>query len=125
GILHPEDAERALALGADGIVVSNHGGRALDSSVASIAALPSIVAAVGGRMTVFLDSGVRRGSDVVNAMALGADAVLAGRSSLYGLAAAGEAGVARALEILRTETIRTVAMLGARSVREIEGGLLA
>lgn len=125
GILHPEDAERALALGADGIVVSNHGGRALDSSVASIAALPSIVEAVGGRMTVFLDSGVRRGSDVVKAVALGADAVLVGRAPLYGLAAAGEAGVVRALELLRAETIRTMAMLGARSVSEIDSSLLA
>ena len=97
GILHPEDAETALALGADGVVVSNHGGRALDSSVATVDALPDIVATVGGRMTVLLDSGVRRGSDVVKAVALGADAVLVGRVPLYGLAAAGEAGVSRAL----------------------------
>src|SRR5690606_18555236 len=103
GILHPEDAETALAIGADGIVVSNHGGRALDSSIASLDALPEIVRAVGGRMTVFLDSGVRRGSDIVKAIALGADAVLAGRAPLYGLAAFGEPGVARALEILRAE----------------------
>ena len=119
GILHPEDAERALALGADGIVVSNHGGRALDSSIATIDALPDIAAAVGGKMTVFLDSGVRRGSDVVKAVALGADAVLVGRAPLYGLGAAGEAGVARALELLRSETARTMAMLGARTVAEV------
>ena len=124
GILHPEDAARALALGADGVVVSNHGARALDSSVATMAALPSIVDAVGGKMTILLDSGVRRGSDVVKAVALGADGVLAGRAPLYGLAAAGEAGVARALEILRTETVRTMAMLGARTVAEIDSRLL-
>jgi isopentenyl diphosphate isomerase/L-lactate dehydrogenase-like FMN-dependent dehydrogenase len=125
GILHPEDAERALALGADGIVVSNHGGRALDSSVASLSALPAIVAAVGGKMTIFLDSGVRRGSDIVKAVALGADAVLVGRAPLYGLAAAGEAGVVRALDLLRTETIRTMAMLGARTIGEVDASLLA
>jgi isopentenyl diphosphate isomerase/L-lactate dehydrogenase-like FMN-dependent dehydrogenase len=123
GVLHPDDAERALALGADGIVVSNHGGRSLDSSVASIEALPAIVEAVGGRMTVFLDSGVRRGSDVVKAVALGADAVMAGRAPLYGLAAFGEPGVARAIEILRTETIRTMAMLGARTFSEVRAAL--
>jgi isopentenyl diphosphate isomerase/L-lactate dehydrogenase-like FMN-dependent dehydrogenase len=124
GVLHPQDAERALALGADGVVVSNHGGRALDSSIATIDALPDIVAAVGGRLTVLLDSGVRRGSDVVKAVALGADAVLAGRAPLYGLAAAGEAGVARSLELLRTETARTMAMLGASTVAEIDSALL-
>ena len=125
GVLHPEDAERALALGADGVVVSNHGGRALDSSMATIDALPAIVAAVGGRMTILLDSGVRRGSDVVKAVALGADAVLAGRAPLYGLAAAGEPGVARAIELLRTETARTMAMLGARNVGEVDAALLS
>ena len=124
GVLHPQDAERALALGADGVVVSNHGGRALDSSMATIDALPDVVAAVGGRITVLLDSGVRRGSDVVKAVALGADAVLAGRAPLYGLAAAGEAGVARALELLKAETARTMAMLGARNVAEIDSALL-
>lgn len=125
GVLHPEDAERALAFGVDGVVVSNHGGRALDSSVATIDALPEIVAAVGGRMTILLDSGVRRGSDVVKALALGADMVLAGRAPLYGLAAAGEAGVARAIDLLRAETSRTMAMLGTRSVSEIDSHLLA
>ncbi len=124
GVLHPEDAERALAMGADAVVVSNHGGRALDSSIATIDALPAIVDAVGGRMAVLLDSGVRRGSDVVKALALGADAVLAGRAPLYGLAAAGEPGVARALELLRSECARTMAMLGVRTVVEVEQGLL-
>jgi isopentenyl diphosphate isomerase/L-lactate dehydrogenase-like FMN-dependent dehydrogenase len=116
GILHPADAERAMALGADGLVVSNHGGRALDSAMATIDALPSVVAAVGGKMTILLDSGVRRGSDIVKALALGADAVLVGRAPLYGLAAAGEAGVARALGLLQAETGRTMAMLGTRTV---------
>ena len=124
GLLHPEDAEQALAMGADGVVVSNHGGRALDSSMATIDALPAIVSAVGGKMTVFLDSGVRRGSDVVKAVALGADCVLAGRAPLYGLAAAGEAGVTRAIELLRSETARTMAMLGARSIAEVDKALL-
>ncbi len=125
GVLHPEDAEQALALGADGVVVSNHGGRALDSSIATVDALPAIVAAVGGRMTILLDSGVRRGSDVVKAVALGADVVLAGRAPLYGLAAAGQAGVARAIELLRAETARTMAMLGARNISEVDSRLLA
>jgi isopentenyl diphosphate isomerase/L-lactate dehydrogenase-like FMN-dependent dehydrogenase len=124
GVLHPADAEKALALGADGIVVSNHGGRALDCSIATIEALPAIRDAVGGRMTVFLDSGVRRGSDVVKAVALGANAVLAGRAPLYGLAAFGEAGVARAIELLRGETARTMAMLGARDIGEVKSALL-
>ncbi len=123
GVLHPEDARRALALGADGIVVSNHGGRALDSSMATLDALPAVADAVGGRMTILLDSGVRRGSDVVKALALGADAVLVGRAPFYGLAAAGEAGVARALELLRSETARTMAMLGVRTIAEIDSGL--
>jgi len=123
GILHPEDAKRALAMGADGIVVSNHGGRALDSSIATLDALPAILDAVGGRMTVFLDSGVRRGSDVVKAVALGADAVLAGRAPLYGLAAFGEAGVARAIALLQAETARTMAMLGARTIGEARSAL--
>lgn len=124
GILHPEDAEHALEIGADGIVVSNHGGRALDGSLATIEALPDIVQAVGGRMSVFIDSGIRRGSDVVKAVALGADAVLVGRAPLYGLAAAGEAGVSRALHLLKTETARTMAMLGARNFGEVDTSLL-
>jgi isopentenyl diphosphate isomerase/L-lactate dehydrogenase-like FMN-dependent dehydrogenase len=123
GILHPEDAERALAMGADGVVVSNHGGRAFDCSIGTMSALPTIVEAVGGKMTVFLDSGVRRGSDLVKAVASGADAVLAGRAPLYGLAAFGEPGVARTLELLRAETARTMAMLGARSIAEVKTAL--
>lgn len=123
GVLHPDDAERAVALGADGIVVSNHGGRALDCSIGTLEALPAIVEAVGGQIAVFLDSGVRRGSDVVKAIASGADAVLAGRAPLYGLAAFGEPGVTRALDLLRAETARTMAMLGARSMAEAREAL--
>ncbi|MXP40761.1 alpha-hydroxy-acid oxidizing protein [Altererythrobacter soli] len=123
GILHPEDAERALALGADGVVVSNHGGRSLDCSIASLEALPAIRDAVGGRMSILLDSGIRRGSDIVKAIAGGADAVLAGRAPLYGLGAFGEAGVSRAIELLRAETARTMAMLGTRTIEEVKSAL--
>ncbi len=125
GVLRADDALRALVIGADGIVVSNHGGRALDSSAATIDCLPDIVSAVGNQMTVLLDSGVRRGSDIVKALAMGAHGVMAGRAPLYGLAAGGEEGVARSLEILRAETARTMAMLGARSIAEIDAELLA
>ena len=124
GILRADDAERALAMGAAGVVVSNHGGRALDGSAATLDCLPDIVAAVGSKMTILLDSGIRRGSDIAKALALGADAVLAGRAPLYGLAAGGEAGVSCAIEILRAETARTMAMLGARSVAEVDRALL-
>ena len=119
GILHPDDARRAIGMGVDGIVVSNHGGRALDSSFATMDALPEIVDAVAGRVTIFLDSGVRRGSDIVKAVSLGADMVLIGRAALDGLAAAGQPGVTRALELLRSEVGRTMAMLGARDWAEV------
>jgi isopentenyl diphosphate isomerase/L-lactate dehydrogenase-like FMN-dependent dehydrogenase len=125
GILHPDDARLALDLGADGVVVSNHGARGLDHSLAAIDALPGIVEAVGGRMTVFLDSGVRRGSDIVKARALGADVVLVGRAVLYGLSAGGEAGVTRAIDLLGEEVVRTLGMLGARNWAEITPGSLA
>lgn len=119
GILHPEDAKLALKMGVDGIVVSNHGARSLDGSIAAIDALPAISEAVGGKMTIFFDSGVRRGSDVVKALALGADVVMAGRAPLYGLAAAGEVGVTRAIDLLQSETERVMAMLGVRNIGEI------
>jgi isopentenyl diphosphate isomerase/L-lactate dehydrogenase-like FMN-dependent dehydrogenase len=124
GILRPDDAEQAATIGADGIVVSNHGGRGLDGSISSIEALPAVVAAVGGKLEVLLDSGVRRGSDVVKAVALGAKGVLAGRAALYGLATGGEDGVVRALELLRAETVRTMGMLGARDISEVDASLL-
>jgi isopentenyl diphosphate isomerase/L-lactate dehydrogenase-like FMN-dependent dehydrogenase len=124
GILHPADAEKALAVGADGLVVSNHGARSLDGSVASIEALSEIVAAVGGKLAIILDSGIRRGSDVVKALALGADLAMAGRAPLYGLAARGAAGTTAAIDILRQEIRRTMAMLGARSVAELDDTVL-
>jgi isopentenyl diphosphate isomerase/L-lactate dehydrogenase-like FMN-dependent dehydrogenase len=119
GILHPQDAALAADCGADAVIVSNHGGRMLDGSPAPIEALPEILDAVGRRLTVMMDSGVRRGSDVVKALALGAQAVLIGRATLYGTAAAGEAGAARAIAILREETDRVMALLGARDVASL------
>jgi isopentenyl diphosphate isomerase/L-lactate dehydrogenase-like FMN-dependent dehydrogenase len=119
GVLHPGDAELAVKVGADGVVVSNHGARALDSSVASIDALPAVVAAIAGRAAILFDSGVRRGSDIAKAVALGADVVMAGRAPLYGLAAFGEAGARRAIELLRNEFARTMALLGTRNVQEL------
>jgi len=125
GILHPEDAYLAQEAGADAVVVSNHGARALDHSIAAIDALPDIVDAVGGRMSVLLDSGIRRGSDVVKALALGADGAMVGRATLYGMAAAGEAGVTRAIALLGDEASRTMAMLGLTSVEQIDSSALA
>jgi (S)-mandelate dehydrogenase len=120
GVLFADDARLALQHGADGVVVSNHGGRQLDGARAAIDALPAIVEAVGGRMPVLFDSGVRRGADIVKALALGADFVFTGRATLYGAAAGGEAGVARALELLRTETDRVMALIGCNTVAELD-----
>lgn len=119
GVLSTADAERAASLGCDGIVLTNHGGRQLDSCVAPIDMVAEIVSAVGKRMTVIVDSGFRRGADVVKALALGADAVMIGRATLYGLAAGGEAGVRRALEILTTEIDRVLGQLGCCSIEEL------
>jgi isopentenyl diphosphate isomerase/L-lactate dehydrogenase-like FMN-dependent dehydrogenase len=110
--------------GADGVIVSNHGGRNMDSAVAPIDALPGIVKAVGARTTVILDSGIRRGSDMVKAYALGAKAVLIGRAALWGVAAAGQAGAERALDLLRREYELTLAYVGARSAGELDDGVL-
>jgi isopentenyl diphosphate isomerase/L-lactate dehydrogenase-like FMN-dependent dehydrogenase len=121
GVLTGEDAILACEHGAAGVVVSNHGGRQLDGAVASLDALPEVVEAVGGRAEVYLDGGVRRGSDVVTALALGARAVFAGRPVLYGLATDGEAGVGRVLEIYRAETENALALLGCRSPAEVTG----
>jgi isopentenyl diphosphate isomerase/L-lactate dehydrogenase-like FMN-dependent dehydrogenase len=115
GILTADDALLALQHGADGIFVSNHGGRQLDGAPAAIEALPPIAAAVGGRMTVLVDGGFRRGADVVKALALGADAVFVGRAALYGAAAGGKAGARRALQILKSEVDRVLALLGCAS----------
>jgi isopentenyl diphosphate isomerase/L-lactate dehydrogenase-like FMN-dependent dehydrogenase len=119
GIIRPDDAEEAIEHGVDGIVISNHGGRHMDSAPPTIAVLPDIVKAVDGRMTVIIDSGVRRGSDIVKCLALGADAVLAGRATLYGTAAGGEAGAAKAINILKDEMERTMAYIGTQRVTEI------
>jgi L-lactate dehydrogenase (cytochrome) len=121
GILTADDARRALDAGASAIVVSNHGGRQLDGVPASLRVLPEIVAAVNGRAEVLMDGGVRRGSDIVKAICLGARAVLIGRAYAYGLAAAGQAGVARALEILRTDVERTLKLLGCASIDSLDG----
>ncbi|MBL8546056.1 MAG: alpha-hydroxy-acid oxidizing protein [Hyphomonadaceae bacterium] len=112
GIATPADAQRCVAIGADAVWVSNHGGRQLDTAPASIDTLPGIAEAVGGAAEIILDGGVRRGSDIVKALALGANAVALGRSYLYGLAAGGEAGVRRALEIMDSELRRTMALCG-------------
>ena len=119
GILHPQDAMLAADCGADGVVVSNHGGRNLDSSMAPIEVLPEIVDAVGKRIAVIVDSGFRRGSDVIKALALGANAVLIGRATLYGTAAGGEAGAARAIGMFREEIDRVLALLGCRNVADL------
>ena len=119
GVLDEEDARRAVSCGAAGIVVSNHGGRQLDPTVATIDALPAIVEAVAGQVEVLLDSGVRRGSDVVAALARGATGVLAGRLPLWGLAIDGADGVQEALELLRLETATTMHLTGCATVAQV------
>jgi L-lactate dehydrogenase (cytochrome) len=120
GIHTAEDACRAVDIGADALVVSNHGGRQLDGVAPTLRVLPEVVSAVGDSIEVLLDGGIRRGSDIVKALCLGARAVLAGRAYAYGLAAAGGAGVARAIEILRTDLVRTLKLLGCASVAELD-----
>ncbi|HET9838893.1 MAG TPA: alpha-hydroxy acid oxidase [Candidatus Angelobacter sp.] len=124
GVLAPEDGRHAIDYGADGIIVSNHGGRNLDLLPATIAALPRIAEAVAGRIPVLLDSGVRRGTDVLTALALGASAVLIGRPYIYGLAIAGARGVERVISILRDEFQRAMALTGRRSIAEIDASVL-
>lgn len=120
GILHPEDAILASKLGADGIVVSNHGGRTLDSAVAPIEVLPEIARAVGDRITILADSGVRRGSDVLKLMAAGAKAVMVGRMLLYATAVDGMTGACRAIEILQREIDSAMAMSGCKDIRGVD-----
>jgi L-lactate dehydrogenase (cytochrome)/(S)-mandelate dehydrogenase len=124
GVLRPDDALRAVELGVDGVIVSNHGGRQLDGARASLDALPGVAEAVGGRADILLDGGVRRGTDVAKAVALGARAVLVGRPYLYGLAVGGSEGVSAVLAIFREEIDRTCALLGVRSVEEIDADLV-
>jgi (S)-mandelate dehydrogenase len=119
GILNPEDARLAMAHGIDGLIVSNHGGRQLDAAQASIEVLPEIIAAVHGRLPVLVDGGFRRGTDIVKALALGARAVLLGRATLYGLAADGEGGASAVLQLLGEDILRTMALMGTPSVRDL------
>jgi L-lactate dehydrogenase (cytochrome) len=119
GVHTGDDARRAVDAGADAVIVSNHGGRQLDGVPASLRMLPEVLTAVDGRIEVLMDGGIRRGSDIVKALCLGARAVLIGRAYAYGLAAAGHAGVARAIDILRTDMIRTMKLLGCGSVSKL------
>ncbi len=124
GILRPDDARRAIDHGADGISVSNHGGRQLDGVPSAIAALPRVVDAADGRVPVFMDGGIRRGADILRARALGATACLVGRAFVYALAALGPAGAARAIEILHGEFDNTMALMGLTSVADINPSVL-
>jgi L-lactate dehydrogenase (cytochrome) len=124
GVIRPEEAARAADAGLDGVIVSNHGGRQLDHLPATIDVLPEIVDVAGDRIDVLVDSGFRRGSDIVAALALGAKAVLVGRAHLYGLAAGGEAGVRKCIDILSQELRMTMALCGARSIAELNAGLI-
>ena len=122
GVLHPDDAREAVRRGVDAVIVSNHGGRQVDGALASVRALPGVVDAVDGRIPVLLDGGIRRGSDVFKALALGAQAVLVGRPHLWGLAVAGQDGVKAVLEILHSELDRTMGLMGASSIDSIRRG---
>jgi (S)-mandelate dehydrogenase len=124
GILHPDDATRAVQAGVDGIWVSNHGGRQLDRAPAALDALAAIRAAVGGRTTLMLDGGVRRGADIVTALCLGAQFVFVGRATLYGAAAGGLPGVRRAIKILRDEIDRVMAQMGCPSLAQLDANCL-
>ncbi|MBS27662.1 MAG: alpha-hydroxy-acid oxidizing enzyme [Alphaproteobacteria bacterium] len=119
GILHADDAVKCAEAGVDGVVISNHGGIASDAALAPIDVLPSIVRTVGDRMTVIVDSGFRRGSDILKGLALGADAVIVGRATLYGVSAGGEAGATRALDILHAEIRRTMGVMGLSDLSEL------
>jgi isopentenyl diphosphate isomerase/L-lactate dehydrogenase-like FMN-dependent dehydrogenase len=120
GVLRGDDATRAVDLGADGVIVSNHGGRQLDGAPAAVEALPRVVDAVGGRAEVIVDGGVRRGADVVKALGLGARGCAVGRPYWWGLATGGDAGVAHVLNILNTETSRVMALIGATTLGDID-----
>jgi isopentenyl diphosphate isomerase/L-lactate dehydrogenase-like FMN-dependent dehydrogenase len=124
GVLTGEDARRAADEGAAAIVVSNHGGRQLDGVSPTLRALPEVVAAVGSKLEVFMDGGIRRGSDIVKALCLGARAVLIGRAYGYAMAAAGAPGVTAALSILRTDLVRTLMLLGCPSVGALDASFV-
>ena len=122
GVLHPHEASEAVKQGIDAIIVSNHGGRQLNGAMASVRALPAIVQAVNGAVPVLLDGGVRRGSDVFKAMALGATAVLLGRPHLWGLSVAGQAGVEWVVDLLNNELDRVMGLAGAKNLKAIRDG---
>ena len=124
GIVAPEDASRAVQLGADALVVSNHGGRQLDGAVATLDALPGVLNAVAGRVPVLIDGGIRRDSDLLKAFSLGATRALIGRATLYGVAAAGEPGAKRALAILSDELVRSMQLCGVPSLAHAHRGLI-
>jgi 4-hydroxymandelate oxidase len=124
GVLHPDDARRAADEGVEAVVVSNHGGRQLDGAIAALDALPAVAAAAGDRLEVLMDGGIRRGTDVLVALALGARAVLLGRPVLWGLAVGGEAGAARVLSLLRAEVDLALALTGCTSPAEVTADLL-
>lgn len=124
GILDAEDAKMALQVGADAIIVSNHGGRQLDGALSSIRALPAIMDAVGDQIEVHLDSGIRSGQDVLKAVALGAKGVMIGRAYIYGLGAMGEAGVTRALEVIHKEMDVSMALCGKRDIKDVDRDIL-
>lgn len=125
GVLHPADAEKAMTLGLDGLVVSNHGGRQLEGAHGSLDALRLIAPVVKGKMALLLDSGIRRGSDIAKALALGADAVLLGRATLYGVTVAAEQGVGRALDLLHEEFVRTLSLMGCVDIADLSPDWLA
>ena len=122
--IDPDDAERMVSMGANGVIISNHGGRQLDRSISSIDALPGIVSRIGSRAEVCLDGGVRRGADVITALCLGAKGVFIGRAFLYGLGAGGEAGVTQCLDIIRKELDVTMALCGLRDVTLVSADIL-
>lgn len=125
GILNPDDARAAVEHGMDGVIVSNHGGRQVDGAIAALDALGGVVQAVGGRIPVLFDSGIRSGADVFKALALGAKAVLLGRPYVYGLTLAGEAGVREVIRNITAELDLTLGLAGCRNIEEIEGGMIA
>ncbi len=125
GVLHPDEASKALDHGVDGVIVSNHGGRQLDGAAAGIDALPAVMDAVDGRMPVLVDGGIRRGGDMLRALALGAAACLIGRPQLWGLSVAGESGVAHVLEIYRRELDRAMGLCGVSTIAEIGPDIIA
>jgi L-lactate dehydrogenase (cytochrome) len=124
GVMHPQDAELATATGMDALIVSNHGGRQLDSAIAPLQALPDVVRSVPATLPVFIDGGFRRGTDILKALALGAKLVFMGRPQLYGAAVAGPAGIAKVVDILRTEIDRDMALLGCKDISEVRANLI-